>query len=216
MRPKATAFPLLSIAILSLTMAGPAKAHPHNWIDVSVEVVFEQGKAVGLRQTWLFDDYYTAYATEGMDEDGDGQPDARKLRALLETNMHNLAEYRYFTQVSRGGNDVAFADVNEMSSRMAGRRLEMSFLLPLAAPLDVDGPGMVYGIFDPTYYIEMLHAEKRDAIRLIGAKAGCSAKLDEPQPTAEATTLAASLDRLQSAGDTLGATFAERVTIRCP
>ncbi len=216
MRPKSPVFLLLFFAILSSAMPGHAIAHPHTWIDVTVEVVFEQGKAVGLRETWLFDDYYTAYATEGMDEDGDGQPDARRLRALLEENMSNLAEYTYFTQVTRGGNDVAFAEVAEMSSRMAGTRLEMSFLLPLATPLDVGGPGMVYGIFDPTYYIEMLHAETRDAIRLTGAPAGCSTKLDKPKPTAEATSLAASLDRLQSAGDTLGAIFAERVTIRCP
>lgn len=216
MRSKPSAFLLLMFSIFFLPMPGPATAHPHTWIDVTVEVVFDQGKVVGLRQTWLFDDYYTAYATEDMDADGDGQPDARRLRALLETNMRNLAEYGYFTRVSRGGNEVPFAEVTEMSSRMAGTRLEMSFLLPLAAPLDADEPGMVYGIFDPTYYIEMLHAETRDAIRLTGAPAGCSTKLDKPNPTAEATTLAASLDRLQSAGDTLGAIFAERVTIRCP
>ena len=194
----------------------PAHAHPHVWIDVSVEVVFDQGKVTGLRETWLFDDYYTAYATEDMDEDGDGKPDAHRLRALLEENMSNLAEYNYFTQVTSGSGDVAFGKITEMSSQMNGARLEMTFLLPLAAPLDVHKPGMVYGIFDPTYYIEMLHAEKPDAIRLTAAPAGCSKQLEKPKPTMEATMLAASLDRLQTASNGLGALFAERVTIQCP
>jgi ABC-type uncharacterized transport system substrate-binding protein len=207
--------PLLAATLL-LTPPGTADAHPHAWIDMTVEVVFDQGKVGALRETWLFDDYYTAYATEDMDEDGDGKPDDHRLRALLEENMRNLAEYNYFTQVTSGGKNLAFGKVAEMSSRMNGTRLEMTFLLPLAAPLDVRERPMVYGIYDPTYYIEILHAEKPDAIRLTAAPAGCTTKLEEPHPTIEAAALAASIDSLHRTDNTLGALFAQRVTVRCP
>lgn len=207
---------MLPAAVFLVLLAGRATAHPHVWIDVAMEVVFEQGKVTALRQIWLFDDYYTAYATEGMDGDGDGQPDAARLQELLKENMGNLEEYGYFTEVTSGGSVVPFGPVVEMASRMTAARLEMTFLLPLAVPLDVRDRGMAYAIFDPTYYIEMLHAERTDAVRLSAAPAGCSAHLQKPDPTVEATSLAAALDRTQSAGNGLGGLFAERVTVRCP
>ena len=52
-----------------------ADAHPHAWIDVRVTVLFDgDGAITGLRQSWLFDEFYTAFATEGLDGDGDARP----------------------------------------------------------------------------------------------------------------------------------------------
>lgn len=211
---RSAAWPWLAAIAALLPVA--AAAHPHGWVDVRVEVLFDgQGRVAGLRETWLFDDYYSAYAVEGMDEDGDGAPDPARLRALLKENMTNLAEYDYFTRVTVDDGNLAFGEPGGMSSHMEGNRLEMTFELPLAEPQRPPAGGLVYAVYDPTYYIEMLHAESDDAIRLIGAPTGCGASLEEPNPSLETVTLAASLDRMQTATDGLGALFAQRVTVRC-
>ena len=42
-----------------------ANAHPHAWIDLRSTVVLnEAGQAVALEQEWLFDDFYTAVASQ--------------------------------------------------------------------------------------------------------------------------------------------------------
>lgn len=204
------------LAIGIVAVAKPAASHPHAWFDLWVEVLFnEEGDVSGLRQTWLFDEYYTAYATEGMDRDGDGVPDRDKLAELLRDNISNLAEYDYFTAVKIVEEPVDLAKVSEMSSRMRGNRLEMTFVVPFAKSIPVTRRPLIYAVYDPTYYIEAVHAKAKDAILLRGAPDGCRHRLDQPDPDPEMVAYAAALDATQTAGDGLGTNFAEKVTVQC-
>ncbi len=200
----------------ALAMAAPAWAHPHGWIDLSVEVLFDgDGRVSGLRQTWLFDEFYTAFATEGFDGDGDGAPDQDKLVELLHENLGSLGEADYFTRIESGGAVLALGAAAEASTRMRAGRLEATFLVPLKEPVAVGPGGFVYAVYDPTYYVEILHAETPDPVRLSGAPADCRPRLIAPAPEPQAVMLAQALDRTQSAGDGLGVHFAEKVEIRC-
>jgi ABC-type uncharacterized transport system substrate-binding protein len=206
----------LSAAAMVAVQPTPASAHPHMWIDIAVEVVFDGGKRVtGLRETWLLDEFYTAYATQGLDADGDGQPDPDKLAALLTGQIKHLADVSYFTKVTQGKQATALGKVEEATSRMVGHRLEMTFLLPFQAPVDLAAGPLVYAIYDPTYYIEVLHAERPDAVRLVNAPKDCRSRLIPPHPTPENVMLAQALDTTQTAGDGLGLLFAEKVSVRC-
>jgi ABC-type uncharacterized transport system substrate-binding protein len=206
----------LAGALLAALPGRPASAHPHAWIDVAVEVLFDaSGKIAGLRENWLFDEFYTAFAMEGLGKDGKA-PSQQDIDTILAQNMRNLKDYRYFTKVEHDGREVAFTPPTEMSSRLNGARLEMSFVVPFDLPLTLGGKPVTYAVFDPTYYIEMLHAEAKEAIRLKAAPAGCSFRLIKASPSLDTVAFAAALDRTQSAGDGLGALFAERVEVRCP
>lgn len=202
--------------LLAFLLAAPAAhAHPHGWIDLRIQVLFDAaGRAVGLRQHWLFDEFYSAFATEGMAEAPEGLQAG--IDALMRENLTNLAEFDYFTKVTSKGAAAAFGPVRETSSAIEGQRLGMSFVLPFREPLDPGEAPLAYAIFDPTYYIEMLHAEADGAITLEGAPEGCDFGIATPDPDAEWVALAAALDRTQSAGDQLGAVFAETVTVTCP
>ncbi|MDA0676115.1 MAG: DUF1007 family protein [Proteobacteria bacterium] len=205
----------LILAALALLPAGRVFAHPHAWITVKVEVRFDQAGAItGLREIWLFDEAYTAFAVEGLGRAGKG-PSAAQLAELLAVNMTNLEEYDFFTRVKSNGAPVKIGKATDASSRLRGSRLEMSFSVTFVEPVPVDAGAFSYAIFDPTYYIEMLHAEAGDAITLIGAPAGCKPRIDNPAPNPDTVSLAYALDATQSAGDTLGEAFAEWVTIQC-
>lgn len=80
-----------------MVSAKHAEAHPHAWIDVAVRVVFDSsGNAIGLRQIWLFDELYTAFAMEGLAKKG-SKPMQADIDALMHRNMKNLADFSYFT-----------------------------------------------------------------------------------------------------------------------
>jgi ABC-type uncharacterized transport system substrate-binding protein len=203
-------------AALVVGAVSPAAAHPHGWIDVWSTVLFdESGQPSAIREVWLFDEYYSAFAVEGLDEDGDGEPDRAGLAALLQENMTNLEAYDYFTRIESDGVPVPIGPATEMSSQMHGDRLQMTFVVPFAQQDLAPGDAFTYAVFDPTYYIAMLHADAADAVRLEGAPEGCTHQLAEPRPDPEAVALASMLDQTQSGGDGLGAQFAETVTIRC-
>jgi ABC-type uncharacterized transport system substrate-binding protein len=207
---------LLICLCLFMTLPRSINAHPHAFIDLAVDVLFDKnGAVIGLKEVWLFDEFYTAYAIESADKVKKGAPPQEKLVELLNINLRNLAKFDYFTKVRVGQTPIALGTATEASSRMFGARLEMTFTLPFKAPVEMGDKPVVYSIYDPTYYIEMLHADIKEVIRLIDAPAGCKHALFKPDPNPEMVALAAGLDRNKSAGDTLGAIFADEVLIEC-
>jgi len=199
-----------------LAFSHPLNAHPHAWIDIKVDVLFdEQGKATGLREHWLFDEFYTAFALEGLGVGNSQEPSQEMLDEIVRLNVTNLAEYDYFTSVLFGEDSVDFAVAAELAATVEEQRLIMSFVVPFEQALDLTELSLTYSVYDPTYYIEMLHADVDDPINLEAAPDSCSFEVLAPNPSFEAVSLAAALDRDQSAGDGLGALFAEQVIVQC-
>lgn len=206
----------VGLAVAALLGAPGAEAHPHAWIDMKVRLLFDNdGKLAKLTQEWLFDDFYSAYATQGVPKDKAGKHDPAKLDALSHENLKNLAEYDYFTVVKTELGKVPLAGVGDVSTAMVGNRLQMKFTVSLKAPVDGRAGPFVYSIYDPTYFVEMLHAKGDGSIRLENAPKGCRAEKEGANPDPQIALLAAGLDRNQSGGDTLGQHFAERVVVRC-
>lgn len=199
----------VAAVLFSLTISGPAKAHPHVWADIRVQVEFnDEGLVTGLRQTWLFDDFYSAFVIGG----GVGQA---ALDAVLAENMSSLREYDYFTRILSGQARIENAKAEDASSRVVDKRLEMTFRLILPEPLSVADLPMRYAVYDPSYYIEMVHAEAPDAVALVNAPGNCNSELKQPTPDAEQVVLAASLDQTQKGPAELGQYFAEEVAVKC-
>lgn len=207
---------LLGVLALGADGTGPAAAHPHGWIDIQVAVIFDPaGRITALRQTWLFDEAYTAFVAEGADPDGDGRANQDLLQELLSINMRNLADYHYFTLVEQAGQALPFAPPDGLATRITGGRLETVFRLPLAAPAAPRAAAIAYRVYDPTYFLEVLHVEGGAAVQLVGAPADCHARLLPARPTASQAAMAATLDVTQSGDEGLGALFAETVRLTC-
>lgn len=214
--PLRAALPWLLAALTALAAGAPVLAHPHAWIDFKVKVLFDdKGRIHALEETWLFDPFYTAFSLEGVKRDRNGRPEQQAIDALMATNMKNIAKFGYLTEIESGGTSAAFSGTRDIRSGIEDNRLRLTFTLLLQSPVDPAQAPVRYAVFDPTYYIEMLHAEGGGAVELAGAGAACAYRLIPPNPSPEAVGLAASLDRTQSAGDGLGKLFAERVSIRC-
>lgn len=202
--------------VLVSVPSSPAKAHPHAWIDVSVRVLFDDaGNFRGIHQTWLFDDFYSMFVLEGAMQIGGGTPSQAALDQLLAENMKNLGEYDFFTEIRSGETQLSTADPLNAETRIVGNRLEMSFELPLVERARIDDMPMSYAIYDPTYYIEMVHAKGDDVITVENAPGSCTVDLQQPSPDPEQTLYAASLGPSETGSDGLGRIFAETVTVTC-
>lgn len=203
-----------ALCAAALPLAPPAAAHPHSWIDLSVAVKFDgDGRVAGLAETWLFDETYTVYIIESFLKDHAFPKSGQGLKPIAERIMTNLHDYAYFTHARADGREAEIAGVSDADATMRGRRLELRFTTHFRAPAAADG--FAYEVYDPTYYIEILHAEGGEPIRLDGAPASCGFRLAKPNPSLDAIALASAIDQTQTADDTLGELFAEKVTISC-
>lgn len=197
----------------ALLATHPAFAHPHSWIDLKVAVLFDDaGKVKGLQEDWLFDEVYTSYI---LDSFAKGKPlTPERLAAIAQKIMGNLKSYDNFTKAKAAGKPLALGSITAPGAAMQGRRFELKFTANFAEAAPVKG--FAYEIYDPTYYIEMLHAEGKEPIRLVGAPAGCKPHVAKPTPSMDAIVRASSLDQTQTTDTGLGELFAEKVTVTCP
>ena len=196
--------------------SSPARAHPHAWIDLRSTVVLDAaGRVTAIEQHWLFDPFYTVFATEGLPGAAATRADA--LTRLARSNLQNLRSYDYFTEVRAGGAKVALGTVSEVESELREGQLWMRFVVPLAAPVDPTEQALTFAVFDPTYYIEILHLQG-DVVAFRGGggeAAGCSGRIVPPNPTIDAVLLAQAMDRDATPDATLGRVFAEQVEVTC-
>jgi ABC-type uncharacterized transport system substrate-binding protein len=201
-------FALMTLAAL------PAAAHPHAWIDLHSEVMLDdQGEMEGLRLYWVFDEWYTSYiASEFAKSD---TPSKEFLMSLAQQNLANLAEYDYFTKVLVDGKKAPIGNVTTFDTGLMSERLWLRFEVPLADRVDPRKSKASYKVYDPTYYIEILHVED-NPVTVKGKGADqCSAKVIDADPTFEAVALASAIDVTQTGDDNLGELFAQTVDVSC-
>jgi len=208
---------LLAIALaVLLSPSGPAAAHPHGWIDVQVTVLLDDsGAVVGLREAWLFDEVYSAFATEGFDGNGDGEPDPERLQELAAVNLQQLREYDYFTVITAAGGELSVPDVTDPTTAFGSGRIYLAFTLMFDEPVPREAQPLRYAVFDPFYLAAMAHLPDGEGIRLEGGPPGCIVRIDEADPDPDVVAYALSLDITQATDDSLGAQFAEWITVSC-
>jgi ABC-type uncharacterized transport system substrate-binding protein len=91
----------------------------------------------------------------------------------------------------------------------------MDFTLILSTPVETTGHKVSYRIYDPTYYISMLH-DKSNGFSFSGTKASaCSNELNTPKPSVAEVDFASSVDKTGKMPEDYGHFFAQRMIIAC-
>lgn len=211
----------LFLAMLALfALALPAAAHPHVFVSVNGELVFDaEGRIKAVGNVWQFDDAFSAFATEGLDADGDGKLGDAELQPLARINVESLVEFGFFTFLTVDGTQQGFVLPTEYWLEFDGTRLTLFFTLPLDLPV-APGKETKLEIFDPEYFVAFDFPGEQP-LQLTGAPEGCSATYHPPQGVDDQTmALLNSLPsdqrelppELQAAADNLADAF----SIDCP
>ncbi len=95
----------LIVGLTCLIAAAPqARAHPHVWVTMTSEILYApDGSVTGVRHAWTFDDMFSAFATQGLEQKTQGQFTREELVGLAKVNVELLQEYAYFTYVKVNG-----------------------------------------------------------------------------------------------------------------
>lgn len=153
----------------ALLPAREAVAHPHVWITMRSDVVFnDKAEVMGIAVEWTFDDGYAQVALDGLDTNGDGVYSQSELEPLTKENLNSLKDYNYFIAPRVDGMVVPIGEPVEYGQIYSNGKLELHFTVPLAAPVDPKKAEFLYKIYDPEFFIAMDYAEQ-DPVGIQGA-----------------------------------------------
>lgn len=202
---------------LAFGIAVPALAHPHVFIDSRSEFVMDETRSLtAVRHKWTFDPAFSAYALQGLDENGDGEYSREELAELAQVNVESLAEYEFFTFVESGGTEVAFNEPINYWLDYDGVQLTLNFTLPLVETLSISDQPATMQVYDPTIFVAFF-LDKEEPATIAGGNGACTMEhLTVGENKLDSTTdfsddFLAAIDEL----DNFASQFAEEIKLTC-
>ncbi|MGY6548615.1 MAG: DUF1007 family protein [Roseinatronobacter sp.] len=209
------------VILVSSWAAGMARAHPHIFVDVQLEIVFDaEGTPEGLWISWSYDPFFSMLLVSdmGLDQDFTGNIPEHERAALDGFDMNWIEDYHGDTHVTQDGVPLALTGPLEWSSDYRDGQLHSRHLRHL---IDRPDPARewIVAVYDPTYYT----AYSLVGHPVITGRADCRARVYEPDWEAAGAQLEAALDEVLAGGGDIeaefppvGALFSEEVRITCP
>ncbi len=210
---------LIAGLVCLLSAAGRAHAHPHVWVTMTEELLYApDGSVTGVRHAWTFDDMFSAFATQGMEQKTKGTFTRQELEPLAKVNVESLKEYAYFTYAKVNGkrHKDAFLEPVDYFLEYDPKEtvLTLYFTLPFKTP--VKAKALEVEVYDPEFFIDFGFAEK-DPVRLVSAPAQCAASVQKPHDDNFSATLRLDKSFMTSEANMgMGANFANRISVTCP
>ncbi len=205
----------VTAAFIWLALAASASAHPHVWVTMTSALVYApDGAATGVRHTWTFDDMYSTFALEGLEQASKGIYTREELAPLAEVNVTSLKEFDFFTYAKANGKKTPFTDPVDYWLDYQNEVLTLHFTLPFKSP--VKAKDLNLEIYDPTYFVDFAFADK-DPVTLVGAPAQCKLSVQRPEDanSADSQKLSESFFN-QATSANWGAQFANKIEVNCP
>ena len=210
---------VIAVASLLLTGAPRAHAHPHVWVTMTSELLYApDGSVTGVRHAWTFDDMFSAFATQGLEQKTKGEYTRAELQPLAKVNVDSLQEYAYFTYLKVNGKlqKNALLDPVDYYLEYDPKEtvLTLHFTLPFKEP--VTAKRLVIEIYDPEFFIDFGFAEN-DAVKLVGAPAQCAVAAEKPQDENFFTSQNLNRSYVPSEANIgMGSKFANKISVECP
>nr|WP_300310193.1 DUF1007 family protein [Halomonas sp.] len=211
---------MLIVMVLSLAAPVVVEAHPHSWIDLSVRLeVDDKGRLQALEQAWRLDPFYSLVLLEDLAAEPDGMNVA--LDRLRGDMLRTLAPQGFFTEAEVDGQALSFKGVTEATVMNSNDRIVLHFRLPLRKPITLAGHRLSYRVYDPTYYIEVVHEAEDDGSTplpnalVVPDRLNCEHEIVKANPDPEKVAEASRLDIDETGDPRLGRFFAETGRVDC-
>ncbi len=171
---------LMLLLFSGLIVGRSAFAHPHVWIDATLDLEMEEGKVVALGITWHFDDFYSEMVRQDFDQDHDGALSQTELDALVGVSAVALSERSFFTHLRIGDEQPSVSAVKDFYAEDDGVQVSYRFRVVLPQPVDVNETPFAVGLFDTGYYVDFMLADKDIKVADTACRMAPKEALDQP------------------------------------
>lgn len=150
-----------------------AVAHPHVWVDVRSEIVFDDAGLVSeIQHHWTFDEAFSAWTIQGLDVNGDDKVSPDEMIELAAQNMVGLGEFDFYTFAGEGTFNVSFLPGPSPHMSYDDGRTTLNFSLVPSVPFAIRS-ALELEVTDAEYYIDLQFISDQ-ATTLVNAPAGCA------------------------------------------
>lgn len=157
---------IVALAVAGLA-AGPARAHPHVWIDAFAELDYQGDEIRSIRVSWTFDDFFSSMLLEDFDKDRDRQFSDAEVDGIAAHSLVSLKEFGYFTHIRLNGEAYRYETVDNFSAYVVDEIVTYVFTVPLPDGVDPRRQELVFAMFDSTFYVALILNEF-DPVRVRG------------------------------------------------
>jgi ABC-type uncharacterized transport system substrate-binding protein len=198
-----------------------AVAHPHVFIDTTIEVIFDaQGRAEALRIGWTYDEFFSLLIIEdrGLDPDYDNVLTAEAVAQLAGFDMQWEAGFAGDTYGLANGAALALSSPQDVSASYAAGKITSTHLRRFDVPVNMADVPLIVQVYDPGFYTAYAIV---GPVQLTG-RSDCTAQVFQPNRDAADEALLAALAAIPADADIeqaypdIGAAYAEEARITCP
>lgn len=151
--------PLVAIVFLFLPVA--AGAHPHTWIDATIDLEIDSAGVSAVNVEWVFDEFSSADLIFSFDEDLDGELSRGEIATIRRGAFEHLVQVDYFLLAFAGTDQLDVPAADRFAARIEDGRLVYAFRVPIRIAWSAMDD-LVVGHFDQSYYIDFLTEAQRE------------------------------------------------------
>jgi ABC-type uncharacterized transport system substrate-binding protein len=142
----------LAAAVCFWFMAITSWAHPHVFINSTVEVVFDRKGLAGFRMRWLFDEIFSSMMRLDFDANHSGCFEDLEVKKIKQSAFASLRDLNYFTHVRINGKPFQVRYVTDFSADLNKGRLIYSFFVPCHVTAISTFKEIRLAVYDQSYY----------------------------------------------------------------
>jgi len=157
---------------------GPARAHPHVFIEATAGLVVANQSVTSIKVQWTFDELFSNTLIEDFDKNKNKKFEPEEIADLKQNAFRSLKDFGFLTWI-RIDNKPVKVEPEMIADFNATQRKAMvvySFTINLKEPVDPRRTPFQVSLYDETFYIEVTLA-KRNAVRVEGA--ACKTEVED-------------------------------------
>jgi len=158
----------ISMILISIIAPCLLFAHPHVFIDYTVNFVFDQNGVTGIETQWIFDEMYSSMLIQDYDVDKDGRFSNSEIKTTKQNAFSNLENYNYFIYITIDSKCFEVKSVDNFSVDVCDNRLVYRFFITCVVPVTPSYKKIEICMYDETYYVDLLPLGD-DPVRLTNA-----------------------------------------------
>jgi ABC-type uncharacterized transport system substrate-binding protein len=146
----------ITCALINPFFAAILCAHPHVFIDYTVDFVFDQSGLVGIRTEWYFDEMYSSMLLQDYDVDNNGMFSPDEIVVTERDAFSNLENYNYFVDITMQSTCYKVEKVKDFSADVRDDRVVYTFFIPYMVQVTGSYQDVEVCMYDETYYVDLL------------------------------------------------------------
>lgn len=206
--------------LVAILAAQPALAHPHVFIDATIEVIFDaQGRAEALRIGWTYDDLFSMMIVEdrALDPDYDGVLADDAVAQLAGFDMQWDPDFPGDTYPLLDGQPLALGRPEGWTASHDGTRITSTHVRRFETPITIGATPLIVQVYDPSFYTSYVIV----GTPVLTGGEGCTVQVFEPDRAAADEILMAAVAEMAGSADmegefpAVGAAYAEEARVTC-